>query len=105
MNINSFFEFFKEYLLKNFFPRYKKFLYYLEFPFNHRLDNTNNQTENYIGGTIPKSYKRKFRTKKGIINQIYYKGNGWIKNKKINKHNDSPYMLLIQRINQLINYI
>ena len=54
---------------------------------------------------MPKSYKRKFRTKKGIINQIYYKGNGWIKNKKINKHNDSPYMLLIQRINQLINYI
>ena len=82
MNINSFPEFFKEYLLKNFFPRYKKFLYYLEFPYNHRLDNTNNQTENYIGGTMPKSYKKKFRTKDGIINQIYHKGNGWIKNKK-----------------------
>ena len=31
---------------------------------------------------MPKSYKKKFRTKDEIINQIYHKGNGWIKNKK-----------------------
>ena len=31
---------------------------------------------------MPKSYKKKFRNKDGIINQIYHKGNGWIKNKK-----------------------
>ena len=29
---------------------------------------------------MPKCQKRKFRTMKGIINQIYYQGRGWIKN-------------------------
>lgn len=29
-----------------------------------------------------KTYKRKYRTNEGIINQIYHKGNGWIENQK-----------------------
>jgi len=58
---------------------------------------------------MPKSYKRKFGTKEEIINQIYHKGNGWIKNKKINKHNDSPFKIKgIKIINNsfknIINY-
>ena len=29
---------------------------------------------------MPKGQKRKFKTLKGIINQVYYQGRGWIKN-------------------------
>ena len=81
-NLNTFPEFLREYLKKNFLPRYKSFLYYLEKPHKGKLTHTNNKTEGYFRGTMPKAYKRKYRTLEGIINQIYHKGNGWIKNKR-----------------------
>lgn len=63
-------------------PIYKSFLYYLEFPHKGKLDRTNNQTEGFFRATMPKGQKRKYRSLKGIINQNYHKGNGWIKNKR-----------------------
>lgn len=35
----------KNYLSKNFFPEYKKFLYFLKKPYKGKLNSTNNQTE------------------------------------------------------------
>ena len=72
--------FLKKYLDEEFFPCYFKFIHYKEKPHLNKLDRTNNKTEGYFRGTMPKGQKRKFRTLKGIINQIYYKGRGWIKN-------------------------
>ena len=38
-----------EYLNKNFFPEYRKFLKFLENPFKGKLEGTNNKIENYLG--------------------------------------------------------
>ncbi|WP_123833388.1 MULTISPECIES: hypothetical protein [Methanobrevibacter] len=47
-----------------------------------KLNNINNQIENYIGNTMPKAQKKKFRTLKGIFNQIMLQKNGWIEKRK-----------------------
>ena len=63
---------------EKFFPEYKKFIHFLEKRHKEKLDNINNQIENYIGNTMPKSHKKKFRTRGGIFNQIMLQINGWI---------------------------
>lgn len=60
----------KEYMDEKFFPEYKKFLRFLEKKHKRKLDNTNNQIENYIVNTIPRTHKKKFRTMKWIFDQI-----------------------------------
>lgn len=79
-NMINFPIFIKEYPEKTFLPNYKSYLYYLEKPYKGKLDATNNKTEGYFRATMPKGQKRKYRTLKGIINQIYHRGNGLIKN-------------------------
>ena len=77
----------REYVEDVFLPNYKSYLYYLEEPYKGKLDDTNNKIEGYFRATMPKGYKRKFRTFKGLINQIYHRGNGLIRNQKErNKH-------------------
>ena len=61
-NAVNFSPFLKEYLDVEFFPYYYKFIHYLEKPHLNKLDRTNNKTEGYFKGTIPKCEKRKFRT-------------------------------------------
>ena len=41
----------QDYLNKNFFPVYKKYLVFLEKPFIKKLESTNNKLENYFGNT------------------------------------------------------
>ena len=72
--------FIKKYLDDEFFLCYYKFIHHLEKDHINKLDRTNNKTEGYFRGTMPKGQKRKFKTLKGIINQVYYQGRGWIKN-------------------------
>lgn len=79
-NMINFPIFIKEYTEKTFLPNYKSYLYYLEKPYKGKLDATNNKTEGYFRATMPKGQKRKYRTLEGIINQIYHRGNGLIKN-------------------------
>ena len=52
----------KDYVDEKFFPEYKKFTHFLEKRHKGKIDNTNNQIENYIGNTMPRSHKNKFRT-------------------------------------------
>lgn len=54
------------------------------------MDDTNNKTEGYFRATMPKGQKRKFRTPEGIINQIYHRGNGLIKNQQEKKKKTKP---------------
>ncbi|WP_147659503.1 hypothetical protein [Methanobrevibacter oralis] len=70
-----------KYLKKKFFPEYKKYIQFLKK--NKRdQDCTNNQIENYIGNTMPKAHKKKFRTLEGIFNQIMHQKDGWIEKRK-----------------------
>ena len=79
-NMINFPPYIKEYIEKNFLPYYKSYLYFLEKPYKGKLDSTDNKTEGYFRSTLPKGQKRKFRTSKGVINQVYHRGNGFIKN-------------------------
>ena len=89
-NMVNFPIFIKEYIEKTFLPNYKSYLYYLEKPYKNKLDNTDNKTEGYFRATMPKGQKRKFRTLEGIINQIYHRGNGLIKNQQEKQKNTPP---------------
>jgi len=68
----------QDYMNEKFFPEYKKFIHCLEKRHKGKLDNTNNQIENYIGNTMPRAHKKKFRTMEGAFNQIMLQKNGWI---------------------------
>ena len=89
-NLIQFPSFIKEYIEKTFLPNHKSYLYYLEKPYKNKLDNTNNKTEGYFRATMPKGQKRKFRTLEGLINQIYHRGNGLIKNQQEKQENTKP---------------
>ena len=89
-NMKNFPIFIKEYIEKTFLPNYKSYLYYLEKPHKNKLDDTNNKTEGYFRATMPKGQKRKYRTLEGIINQIYHRGNGLIKNQQEKQKNAKP---------------
>lgn len=81
--IKQYTSFLKNYIHKNFIPHYKKIINFLD---NNRLDHTNNQTENFIGNTLPRHIKKIFRTPLGIINHILLRDLHWIKKRlKINK--------------------
>ena len=71
-----------KYLKKKFFPEYKKYIQFLKKRHKGKLDCTNNQIENYIGNTMPKAHKKKFRTLEGIFNQIMHQKDGWIEKRK-----------------------
>ena len=91
MNKKNFPDFIEKYLDKNFLPVYKSYIYHLDEQYKDKLDGTNNKTEGFFRATMPKGQKRKFRTLEGIINQIYHRGNGLIKNQKEkNKKNEKP---------------
>ena len=60
----------QKYMNEKFFPEYKKFIHCLEKRHKGKLDNTNNQIEIYIGNTMPRAHKKKFRILEGVFNQI-----------------------------------
>ena len=63
---------------EKFFPEYKKFIHFLEKRHKGKLNNVNNQIDNYMGNTMPKVHKRKFRTMGGVFNKIMLQKNGLI---------------------------
>ena len=80
--INNFPEVLKNYLIKDFFPEYKKFLWFLEDEFKGKLTRTDNDSEMYFHATLPKAEKKRYRTEEGVFNQICNRKNGWMKNIK-----------------------
>ena len=72
----------QDYLNKNFFPVYRKYLIFLEKPFIGKLESTNNKLENYFGNTLDKHTKRIYRTPEGIFDYIMARKSGWIENQK-----------------------
>ena len=80
--VNNFPEVLKNYLIKDFFPEYKKYLWFLKDEFKGKLTRTNNDSEMYFHATLPKAEKKRYRTENGVFNQIYNRKNGWMKNIK-----------------------
>lgn len=72
----------QDYLNKNFFPEYRKYLVFLEEPFIGKLESTNNKLENYFGNTLDRHTKRIYRTPEGIFDYIMARKNGWVENQK-----------------------
>ena len=72
----------QDYLNKNFFPEYRKYLVFLEKPFIGKLESTNNKLENYFGNTLDKHTKRIYKTPEGIFDYIMARKDGWIENQK-----------------------
>ncbi|MEE0024270.1 hypothetical protein [Methanobrevibacter sp.] len=66
--INNFSEVLKNYLIKDFFPEYKKFLWFLKDEFKGKLTRTDNNSEICFHATLPKSDKKRYRTKNGVFN-------------------------------------
>ena len=75
-------DFLRKYLHNEFFPIYKNYIMFLKEEYKDKLDNTNNQTEGYIGFGAEKSEKRKYRTKHGFFNHIVARALFWIENQK-----------------------
>ena len=58
-----------EYLNKNFFPEYRKYLVFIEKQFIGKLESTNNKLENYFGNTLDKHTKRIYKTRNSCANR------------------------------------
>ena len=78
-SLNTFNEFIQEFLVNDFLPIYKSFIVFLKKEHWNKLTQTNNRTENYIGNTLPKAVKNKYKTAKGCFNHIYNRSTNWIK--------------------------
>ena len=72
----------QNYLNKNFFSEYRKYLVFLEKPFIGKLESTNNKLENYFGNTLDKHTKKIYRTPEGIFDHIMARKDCWIENRK-----------------------
>lgn len=81
--INEYPQFLSNYLNKNFFPEYKRYIVFLKKEVMDKLEKTNNKCENYIGKILDKSRKGDFKTKNGVFNHICHRADGWIKKRKI----------------------
>ena len=80
--LKNFSKILQDYLNKNFFPEYRKYLVFLEKPFIGKLESTNNKLENYFGNTLDKHTKRIYKTPEGIFDYIMARKDGWIENQK-----------------------
>ena len=92
----------KNYLIKDFFPEYKKFPWFLKEEFKGKLTRTNNNSEMYFHATLPKAEKKRYRTKNGVFNQISNRKK-WLdeKNKIPTNKMTNPEYLFLGTVNLL----
>lgn len=76
---NNFPEILQKFLKNDFFPEYKKYIWFIKKEFKGKLTRTNNDSEKYFHATLPKAEKKRYRTEQGVFNQIYNRKNGWMK--------------------------
>ena len=80
--INNFSEVLKNYLIKDFFPEYKKVLWFIKPEFKGKLTRIYNDSQMYFHTTLPKADKKRYMAENGVFNQICNRKNGWMKNMK-----------------------
>lgn len=83
--INNYPDFIGNYLKRNFFPDYAKYIVFLKKDVKKYLEATNNKVENYIGNILNKSKKKIFRTVHGVFSHIFHRKDGWISKRLIEK--------------------
>lgn len=73
---------------KSIFPRYKSFIHHLK---DKRIEKTSNKIENAFQKTMPKSRKRTFKTKRGVLKRIYRRDLIWNDNRKKDFENQQSF--------------
>ena len=73
---------------KSIAPRYKCFIYHLK---DKRIEKTSNKIENASQKTMPKSRKRTFKTKQGVLKRIYCRDLIWNQNQKNDYENQQSF--------------
>ena len=73
---------------KSITPRYKNFIYHLK---DKRIEKTSNKIENAFQKTMPKSRKRTFKTKRGVLKRIYRRDLIWNDNRKKDFENQQSF--------------
>ena len=73
---------------KSITPRYKSFIYHLK---DKRIEKTSNKIENAFQKTMPKSRKRTFKTKRGVLKRIYRRDLIWNDNRKKDFENQQSF--------------
>ena len=77
-----------EIIIKSISPRYKRFIHYLK---DKRIEKTSNKIENAFQKTMPKSRKRTFKTKRGVLKRIYRRDLIWNDNRKKDFENQQSF--------------
>ena len=70
------------------FTRYKIFIYHLK---DKKIEKTSNKIENAFQKTMPKSRKRTFKTKRGVLKRIYRRDLIWNQNRKNDFENQQSF--------------
>ena len=73
---------------KSITPRYKSFIYHLK---DKRVEKTSNKIENAFQKTMPKSRKRTFKIKRGVLKRIYRRDLIWNDNHKKDFENQQSF--------------
>ena len=73
---------------KSITPRYKSFIHHLK---DKRIEKTSNKIENAFQKTMPKSRKRTFKTKRGVLKRIYRRDLIWNQNRKTDFENQQSF--------------
>ena len=82
LEFKKFPKFLANYLTKNFLPKCRKFLHFLENDHIGKLDAYNNKIENYNRITMPRYEKKTYRTWRGLWSALMHKKDVWIENRK-----------------------
>ena len=77
-----------EIIRKSISPRYKSFIHHLK---DKRIEKTSNKIENAFQKTMPKSRKRTFKTKRGVLKRIYRRDLIWNDNRKMDFENQQSF--------------
>ena len=73
---------------KSITPQYKSFIHHLK---DKRIEKTSNKIENAFQKTMPKSRKRTFKTKRGVLKRIYRRDLIWNQNRKDDFKNQQSF--------------
>ena len=73
---------------KSIAPRYKRYIYHIK---NKKIEKTSNKIENAFQKTMPKSRKRTFKTKRGVLKRINRRYLFWNENRKLDFKNQQSF--------------
>jgi hypothetical protein len=73
-NLDDIPTFLRRFILKKILPNFNRLTQSMR---DNKIARTSNQIENYYRQTLPKAYKRKYKTIKGLLNYLKLKMQNW----------------------------